>query len=955
VFRITVHTLIFSSLLLASCPADAIESTWTGLGTDSAWTNSGSPSNWTNGIPGLTGQSDVATFSGSVAVTNPTINQGQTISLSALNFDSTATSYTINASAAGDTGNLFLYGAGIVNNSSNPQYINIASTGNVYFHNNSTAGNVIFFNSGGIYFGYEPGYSSTAGNSTIYNTSYVYFGNDGGASGGTGRAGNSTIISNGAATGVVFGNGGGVGGIGYADNSTIINNGGSINTTGNGVVFGLYANDIGYANNSTIINNGGGTVSFGASPGAQGFANNSTITNNNGSVIYFGLSGGTGYANNSRITNNAGGEIDFGYGGLGYADSSAITNNAGAHIFFYTLTDAGQATLVNSGTLDISNAPSGSLTIGRLSGGATGAILLGANNLSEGSLNTNDVYAGSISGSGGVTKVGTGIWALTGNSNYSGPTSVTQGALAILGNLSGVGATTVNTGATLALIGGSIMGDVSSAGTVNGYGTIGGNVINSGLLSSGETTNPLNVGGNYTQHSNGTYNVNIQGAHNHMLNVTGAASLNGTLALNLLQEPDVKANYTIVQAASGVTGSFSGIDWGLSGRPFLQGAIQYNPANVDVVYKLNPATMLSDAVTPNQQAVAHYVLNTNPPQNVANAIGALATSSQYQQALGELSGSLNAQLGSAAYDAQHRFDGIVGKRLGGDCNQMGEQQKMGDGAAWACGYGDIGHIGSGSNATSVNSSLYGFATGYEFTPGDANVVRAGIGYGQDFIRQNAILGDNATLNSYQAGVYAQHTIAGGFYVGGGISGAYNTADTTRTISFGGLDATAKGTPDGYNMGASAVVGYEVKPGNGLKIEPVAGLEYIYNHQNGFSESGGGSADLLVDSKSSSSLRSSIGTQLSKAIALDNGMTLTPEGRAAFLYDAMTVAPSVDEAFAGNSAFSVRASDPGRAGVQAGAGVTLNVKSNLSLFADYTGTVKNNESDNSFLGGLKYTW
>ena len=80
---------------------------------------------------------------------------------------------------------------------------------------------------------------------------------------------------------------------------------------------------------------------------------------------------------------------------------------------------------------------------------------------------TAGTYAGAISGTGAMTKLGTGILSLSGASTYSGPTSVNGGTLLVNGSLGNtavsvapgarlggigtiIGAVTIDSGATLA-------------------------------------------------------------------------------------------------------------------------------------------------------------------------------------------------------------------------------------------------------------------------------------------------------------------------------------------------------------------------------------------------------------------------------------------------------------------------------------------------------------------------
>ena len=70
-------------------------------------------------------------------------------------------------------------------------------------------------------------------------------------------------------------------------------------------------------------------------------------------------------------------------------------------------------------------------TIGSLAGGGTtgGTVTLGTGTLSTGGDNTTTTFAGVLTGTGGLTKVGMGTMTLTGANSYSGGTTVSAGSL----------------------------------------------------------------------------------------------------------------------------------------------------------------------------------------------------------------------------------------------------------------------------------------------------------------------------------------------------------------------------------------------------------------------------------------------------------------------------------------------------------------------------------------------
>ena len=346
---------------------------------------------------------------------------------------------------------------------------------------------------------------------------------------------------------------------------TVTLGGGTLAVTGTGAVT---------IDNAFALSTGGGTVSYANTGAGDSLALSGAITGtgaltkagagsvtlsgvntySGGTTVSAGTLAGTTSSLQRAITNN--GTVVF--------DQSTDGTYAGAMSGSGALTKLGTGTVTLSGA----NSYSGGTTVsaGTLTGTTSslqGAITNNAAVVFDQS--TDGTYAGAMSGTGTLTKLGAGTVTLSGVSTLSGATAVSAGTLLVTGSLNGGGTISIASGATL-----------GGTGSLAGAVTVG----SGGIIAAGTGVGTLVLGNGLTIASGGTLSAEIAGSTPgtgyDQIVVTGAVNVGGaTLSATLGNFAPVAGNSFILisnDGNDGVVGTFSGLAEGstvtLGGRDF---------------------------------------------------------------------------------------------------------------------------------------------------------------------------------------------------------------------------------------------------------------------------------------------------------------------------------------------------------------------------------------------------
>jgi fibronectin-binding autotransporter adhesin len=715
----------------------------------------------------------------------------------------------------------------------------------------------------------------------------------------------------------------------------------------------------GIAGSSTTIGSieGSGTVSLGSKQLAVG--------GNNQSTQFSGVIGGTG-----SLLKQGTGTLTL-TGNNTYSGGTTVTGG-----------------LINFATL--SNFGTGNIT---LNGGgvqwATGSTTdisarLAAFGVNGGTLDTNGnnvTLANGISGAGSLTKAGNGVLTLAGDNTYTGGTFVTGGSIALTGSI--VGPVGVSGGLFSAngTIGGTVT--VSGDGTLGGSGTVGGIVVNGGTVAPGNSIGTLTVTGNYAQ-SGGVYQVEVNSAgQSDRINVTGTATLNGGTVQVVADQTGTYArntSYTILTATGGITGTYSNATSNLA---FLTPTLSYSSTSVTLMLEMLQSAFRNAAQTPNQAAVGAALDAAAPTAtgdfaNVINALSVLNTQ-QGPAALTAISGQNYSALSSASVQSAQLFmsnfaNQASGATRGGStaqaagatsrvqlveaCSVACDTTATGTWGAWGGAIGGFGTIGGNSNSSTVTYNLGGFAGGIDRQVTEELLVGFTLGYSSGTQWTSGFSG-RSTSNTYQAGLYGSF-LKGPVYVDGLVGYAYSDSQMLRQIQIPGLNSRVATGQTGTNQFFGQIeAGYRIDLGTTANayLTPWARLQGSTATQNGLTESGADSLNLIVASQTTNSLRSVLGVTLGGEMDIGSGNKLAGQFKIGWAHEFANTDRPVTASFLGAPAlpFTTYGAAPQRDGVILGLNATANLGERTNLFLRYEGEFQGIDNSHAFSAGIRFTW
>lgn len=794
---------------------------------------------------------------------------------------------------------------------------------------------------------------------------------------------------------------------------------------------------------------------------SQAISGNGSVNAAGGTTLLLGSNSYTGgtriQGGTLRFTSDAAlgavsGAVTFAGGALSAADTTTVARSivlesgsntldvASGKVLTVSGTISGTAGFTKSGTgtlaLTGTNSYGGGTRIqgGTLSftgdaalGSAAGAVVLAGGTLSagetvstgrsialEGGQNTLEVtggkvltVSGTISGTTGFTKSGTGTLVLTGTNTYTGLTTIADGTLQLgNGGTSGSIVGDVVNNATLIFnrsdnytFSGSITGNgavlfqgggkvdfaspyqgavtvgnstvtleqgvqttsvftVENGGKLGGSGTIGGLVANSGaVVAPGYSPGTLVVTGTANFLGGSVYQVDATPSGRHDLIIaSGAVTIDPAASVQVLGESGFyrpQTTYAIITSADAVNGAFGNVS---SNFALLSPTLTYDAKNVYLTLNYNGLTLADFARTDNQRSAANALMALPVGDTLYDALAVLS-GAEIAPALDQLSGEAYASAGTVIQQQSSYLRDAVGTRLRQGFTAHEALASAADAAGprsssmggehgvtiWAQGHGGWGRGFDGNNAATISSSLAGFLAGVD--AGFGENARAGVVAGFSQSRFDVTSRNSSgDIDNYEVGVYGGARF-GGVALKGGASYGLHDVSLDRSIAIRGFSGSAQ---SGYRQEAAQVFGeasYGFSAGQ-IALEPFAGLAFV--HLAGASAQENGSpAALTVRLEDQNTFYTSLGMRAATQVNI-MGRTFTPSVSLGWQHAFGDMAPVAAMRFANStSPFEVKGVPLARNTALIGLGLSHSFTDRASVQVNYKSQISSEAVENSF--------
>lgn len=572
-------------------------------------------------------------------------------------------------------------------------------------------------------------------------------------------------------------------------------------------------------------------------------------------------------------------------------------------------------------------------------------------------------YAGAMTGSGRLIKMGSGRLSLTAASSVGGGTTINAGTLAVNNSLTSN--VTINRGGTLA-----------------GSGNVTGNITNNGgTIAPGNSIGTLTINGNLSWDS-GTFGVEVNGnGTSDRITIAGAANKVTVNAGTLQVIPQAgtyvpNTTYTVLTAPAGGIATFGSVTGSVG---FLTPALSFDDTNLYLSLVLATNAFRSAGQTVNQQAIGGALDAMAASGNVGGVVTTMAnvSPSQGAAALQAMSPEPYGDFGTVNIRSSQLFANAVGRQMAVDrgaavgaksvalaeaCDVACDDTAPLGLSAWLSGIGSTGSVVGDANASGLTYTLGGTSFGIDYRLDPRFLIGIAGGYvgGSQWVNGFGGNGYTDTLSVALYGSFTQNPAGGGFYADALAGYANSNNRLQRVIAFPGLaPAVANGQTSANQFLGQVESGYKIElpfPAN-TSISPFGRLQVGSVNQAAFTESGTSAFNLSVAQQTTTSVRTTFGADVAARFDMSGGQPLDIGLRLGWMHEFADTARPISAAFAAAPVqqFTVWGATPQRDSAVIGFSAAAAVTDRASLFASYDGEVGGGTDNHALRVGFRLTW
>jgi outer membrane autotransporter protein len=444
-----------------------------------------------------------------------------------------------------------------------------------------------------------------------------------------------------------------------------------------------------------------------------------------------------------------------------------------------------------------------------------------------------------------------------------------------------------------------------SQGVIQGDVTMNGTLSPGGANDPGSSPDTLFINGNYTHEKDSRYvaGIDVDTQVSDRVEVSGSTTLNGgTIEAVWTGHVTGEERFTVLTSSS-IQGDFDTL---AGDTALVKVAVEKTPESVDIVLtrtdyanvtvnQKKPATRATQDVQTLPNALDDLSLKAGKDMyQVLAALDRMTHSDQILSAYDQMTPSVVAGALAVNLDTLRQIGDLTGRRaaslrsdrsLASHRSLSSDRSLASERSLYIQPFGSASYRGGDHNDPEYRAGTAGILTGIETRSGSFFTGARGI-YASSHIAwkdpgQSSSRTDMVSVGFYGGyladtwDLYASVDTGGLFY------------DTRRRMVFGGINRTAKASPNGSLFSAQLGGSLDVDLGRCL-LRPWASLRYARLMRNQYTEHNAGDLNLTVGDTSVDSLRSTLGFTLStRAFALPGtGVTLTPEFHGAWYHEFM---------------------------------------------------------------------